>query len=110
MDTPRDPWLQEQIERHCAGNAASAAFYQQAIHLVSAQQQLAASAASRHQRLRSLGRLLRAAFGRLHRRGRRASMKSPNVLEGSVTPVSTENDESTVTVIVVGLQHHQKGE
>ena len=110
MDKPRDSWLQEQIERYRVGNATSAAFYQQAVSLLSAQQLLAAGAASRHRRLHSLGRLLRAAFGRSLRRGQRASRQPPTVLEGIVTPMPSETGQAVQTVIVIGVQQQTKGE
>jgi hypothetical protein len=107
MDTPRDPWLQAQIERYYDGNAASAAFYQQAAHLLAARQLLAAGAVSR--RRRSLARLLRAAFGRWYRGGLRTSSQSLAVLEGVVAPAAIETDQSAQTVIVIGVQQ-TKGE
>jgi len=106
MDTPRDPWLQEQIEQYQQEYAASAAMYQQAARQLSARQLLA----SRRRRLRLLGRLLRAAFGHSHRGGGRASNQPPAVLEGMVTPTPGRTDQRGQTVIVIGVLQQTKGE
>jgi hypothetical protein len=106
MSTSHD-WLQEEIKRYRAENAASAARSQRAAQLLSVQELLAAVAASR--RRRSLGCVLRAAFARLHRRSRQPSTQPPTILDGMVIPTPTEADPNGQTIIVIGF-HPPKGE
>ena len=110
MNPPRDAWLQEQIDRYRADNAARAAFFQHAASFLSAEQPRAADTARHRPRLRLMNRWFRHVFGARLWHRRRASAKQPAVLEGVIIPTPTETDLSAQTVIVIDIVQQKEGE